>query len=328
MQEPLFMEPVFHEKLWGGTFLRDEFKYDIPSDHTGECWAISGHPHGVTHIANGKFKGTPLNELWQSNPELFGNFDTNQLFPLLVKILDANRDLSVQVHPNDEYAEKHENDLGKTECWYILNAKKDAYLYYGHNAQTKDELRKMIADKNWKKLLRKIPVKTGDFVYVPSGTVHALGAGIAAVETQQSSDSTYRIYDFDRIDATTHKKRALHLTQAMDTITVPHVDPSLKIETTSYTGAKITQYVSSPYFKVQKWSVNGNFKFTHDDNCFLLYSVIGGAGSITVDGKTMALNKGTHFILPANVVAATFSSDNELNMIVSEPGDKVRRKIK
>lgn len=328
LQEPLFMKPVFHEKLWGGTFLKDKFHYDIPSDHTGECWAISGHSHGVTHVANGKFKGLSLDYLWKNNPELFGDFDITQPFPLLVKILDANKDLSVQVHPNDEYALEHEHDLGKTECWYILDAKEDAYLYYGHNADTKDELRKMITNKDWKKLLRKVPVKKGDFVYVPSGTVHALGTGIAALETQQSSDSTYRIYDFDRVDMVTHKKRELHLSQAMDTITVPHVDPIINIKTKILHGAEIVQYVASPYFKVQKWSIKGKYSFEHDDRSFLLCSVINGNGNIKFEDQTINIKKGDHFIIPANFYCAEFSSHDELDMIVSQPGSKVKKKSK
>ena len=121
-------------------------------------------------------------------------------FPLLTKILDANASLSIQVHPDDAYAEEHEHELGKTECWYVIHAEPGAYLTYGHTAKTRDELIKMINNHQWSKLFSKKPVKTGDFVYVPSGTIHALNKGIIVLETQQSSDTTYRIYDYDRRD--------------------------------------------------------------------------------------------------------------------------------
>ena len=153
MAEPLFLEPVFHEKIWGGTGLRDEFGYDIPSDHTGEAWAISAHPHGPAAIKNGPYKGMKLNELWDQHRELFGNAK-GDVFPLLTKILDANQDLSVQVHPDNEYARIHEGELGKTESWYVIKAKPGAKLYYGHNAQTREEFADMVHGKEWKKLLR------------------------------------------------------------------------------------------------------------------------------------------------------------------------------
>ena len=138
-------------------------------------------------------------KVYQQHPELFGN-PRSSVFPLLTKILDANASLSIQVHPDDAYAEEHEHELGKTECWYVIHAEPGAYLTYGHTAKTRDELIKMINNHQWSKLFSKKPVKTGDFVYVPSGTIHALNKGIIVLETQQSSDTTYRIYDYNRRD--------------------------------------------------------------------------------------------------------------------------------
>ncbi len=147
-------------------------------------------------------KANLLLKVYQQHPELFGN-PRSSVFPLLTKILDANASLSIQVHPDDAYAEEHEHELGKTECWYVIHAEPGAYLTYGYTAKTRDELIKMIDNHQWSKLFSRKPVKTGDFVYVPSGTIHALNKGIIVLETQQSSDTTYRIYDYDRRDKKT-----------------------------------------------------------------------------------------------------------------------------
>lgn len=158
MNEPLFFKPVFKERIWGGTALRS-FGYDIPSEITGECWAFSAHPHGQSIVKNGSLAGKNLEELWENHHELFGNIEGDR-FPLLTKILDANQDLSVQVHPNDDYAKVHENgELGKTECWYIIDCQEGAEIIFGHHANTKDELTTMIAENKWDELLNKVPVK-------------------------------------------------------------------------------------------------------------------------------------------------------------------------
>lgn len=175
MSEPLFLQSVMQEKIWGGTHLRDVFGYDIPSDHVGEYWAISAHPNGVSTIKNGRYAGQTLDVLYAEHRELFGNRQ-EPVFPLLTKILDANDWLSVQVHPDDAYGLEHEGELGKTECWYIIAAEPGAEIIYGHNAKSKEELRQQIESKDWENLLTKVPVRAGDFFYVPSGTMHAIGA--------------------------------------------------------------------------------------------------------------------------------------------------------
>ena len=192
MAEPLFLKAQMHDKIWGGTKLRDEFGYDIPTETTGEYWAISAHPNGVSIVDNGTYKGQGLDKLYREHKELFGN-PKSEVFPLLTKILDANDWLSVQVHPDDAYALEHEGELGKTECWYVIAADEDSEIIYGHNAKSKEELAKMIEAGDWDNLLTKVPVKAGDFLYVPSGTMHAIGKGILILETQQSSDTTYRV---------------------------------------------------------------------------------------------------------------------------------------
>ncbi|MQS89329.1 mannose-6-phosphate isomerase, class I [Companilactobacillus mishanensis] len=322
MSEPLFLKPVFHNKIWGGRKLETAFDYNIPDGKIGECWAISGHPHGRSEVENGEFAGQYVDDLWKNHKELFGD-PKGEVFPLLTKILDAEASLSVQVHPDNEYAEKHEHELGKTECWYIIDAEPGSYLIYGHNAKNKQELDQMIESGDWDDLLRKVPVKTGDFFYVPSGTVHALNKGIIALETQQSSDTTYRLYDYDRVEKSTGKKRELHIKQSEDTITVPHHDPKLDIVTREDGKNKFTTFVQppiSPYFAVYRWQLKETATFTHQIGAYTLISVIDGNGSINVDGNDYKLEKGIHLIVPATVSKWTIVGD--LDIIASESGEK------
>ncbi|MBD5069919.1 MAG: mannose-6-phosphate isomerase, class I [Lactobacillus sp.] len=319
MCEPLFLEPYFQEKIWGGDRLNTIFGYSIPSDHIGECWAISAHKHGASIVKNGPYKGESLAEVWQAHREVFGDAK-GDVFPLLTKILDAKEDLSVQVHPDDAYAKEHEGELGKTECWYVLAADEGAYMYYGHHAQTKAELQNDIETKAWDKLLRKVPVKAGDFLYVPAGTIHAIGKGIMVLETQQSSDTTYRLYDFDRVDQKTGQKRELHLQQSIDVTTVPHQDPKLAITTTTEGAKTVTKFVDTDFFAVYKWQVKGTALFAKEAP-YTLVSVIAGQGQLEVSGRTYELKKGVHFILPADVKSWTIAGD--LTLIAATPGEKL-----
>lgn len=318
MSEPMFLKPYFQEKIWGGDRLKTEFGYDIPSDHTGECWAISAHLHGPAVVENGPYKGEKLNEVWNKHREVFGNAK-GDVFPLLTKILDAKTDLSVQVHPDDQYAKEHEGELGKTECWYVIKADEGSVMYYGHNAHTREELKSMIDNHEWDKLLRKVPVHAGDFLYVPSGTIHAIGKGIMVLETQQSSDTTYRLYDFDRVDAKTGKKRELHLKQSIDCTNVPHHDPQLKYKKFQVGDVAVTRFVSTEFFAVYEWKLDGGQgTFKRGEAPYTLASVIDGEGNLTVDGKDYPIKKGMHFILPFDVKEWTLSGN--LQIIASEPG--------
>ena len=308
MAEPLFLQSQMHEKIWGGNRLRKEFGYDIPSETTGEYWAISAHPNGVSVVKNGVYKGVPLDELYAEHRELFGN-SKSSVFPLLTKILDANDWLSVQVHPDNAYALEHEGELGKTECWYVISADEGAEIIYGHEAKSKEELRQMIAAGDWDHLLTKIPVKAGDFFYVPSGTMHAIGRGIMILETQQSSDTTYRVYDFDRKDDQ-GRKRALHIEQSIDVLTIgkpANATPAWL----SLQGLETTVLVSSPFFTVYKWQISGSVKMQQTAP-YLLVSVLAGQGRITVGLEQYALRKGDHLILPNAIKSWQFDGDLEI----------------
>ena len=313
MSEPLFLQSVMQEKIWGGTHLRDVFDYDIPSDHVGEYWAISAHPNGVSTIKNGRYAGQTLDVLYAEHRELFGNRQ-EPVFPLLTKILDANDWLSVQVHPDDAYGLEHEGELGKTECWYIIAAEPGAEIIYGHNAKSKEELRQQIESKDWENLLTKVPVKAGDFFYVPSGTMHAIGAGIMVLETQQSSDTTYRVYDFDRKDDQGNL-RELHLEKSIDVLTIGEPANSRPV-TTKVDDLKSTLLVASDFFTVYKWEISGKADFEKTAD-YSLFSVLDGQGSLKVDGQDYDIAKGSHFILPSDVEA--WQIKGNLELIVSHP---------
>lgn len=312
--EPLFLDGVLQEKIWGGTKLRDEFGYDIPSEHTGELWAISAHPNGPATVKNGEFKGQTLAELWEDHRELFGNQE-GDVFPLLTKIIDAQDDLSVQVHPNDEYALEHEGELGKTECWYILSAEPGAKIVYGHTAKTKEELEEQIKTGNWDELLQYVEVEVGDFFYLPSGTIHAIGSGIMILETQQSSDTTYRLYDYDRKDDEGNL-RDLHIKESIDVTTVPHTDNVTDPALVQIKDSKLTELVKSEYFTVFDWDLDGSITF-EQDSLYTLVSVIDGEGQLIIEDKTYDIQRGDHFILPYEIKEWTF--EGKIHLIASHP---------
>jgi len=300
----LFLVPVFKERIWGGSKLNTIFGYNPPFIHTGECWGISAHPNGESIILNGALSGLSLSRVYQSHPDLF-NHITNPKFPLLTKILDASDDLSVQVHPNDLYAMEHENDLGKTECWYVLSAEENASIIYGHHAKNSVELKEMILSNQWDQLLFKRKVKKGDFIYVPSGTIHAIGKGIVILETQQSSDTTYRVYDYDRL-GTDGKPRELHIQPSIEVTTVPHQDYLIKPEIKKFDQSTITRFVSNEFFTVEKWEVDGLLSIK--SNHYKLVSVIDGIGVI----NNLQIKKGDHFIITALLKNIEFKGNLEL----------------
>lgn len=288
----LFMEPVFKQMVWGGSRLGTDWHYDIPGDDTGECWAVSAHPNGDCTVREGVYKGKTLSELWKEHHELFGDTGTKE-FPLLIKVIDAKKDLSIQVHPDDVYAAAHENgSFGKTECWYVLDCEPDTMMVIGHNATTREELADMIHGGRWSELFREVPVKKGDFIQIDPGTIHSIKGGMMVLETQQNSDITYRVYDFDRL--VDGKPRQLHIDQSIDVITVPAVPASENIRTTDgLPENRMNLLISCDTYKVWKLDVNGRVSF-EQEYPFLIMSVIDGDGLI----NGQMIGKGDHFILP------------------------------
>lgn len=306
-KEIIFLNPVFTHNIWGGTKLRDEYGYDIEGNDIGECWGIAAHENGNCTIKEGIYKGETLAALWSGHRELFGNIDGDR-FPLLVKIIDAKADLSIQVHPDDTYAAAHENgSLGKVECWYILDCKEDASIVVGHNARTHEELVEMIQRKRWSDFIREVPVKKGDFIQIDPGTVHAIKGGITLLETQQNSDITYRVYDYDRLSG--GKPRELHVKQSIDVITVPAKPVSDSVVNVSAGKTnELSKLISCKYYDVYKLDVEGKATIDISDKPFTIMSVVSGEGSI--DGHV--LTKGDHFILSCGYDIAEFEGCMEI----------------
>ena len=302
----LFLNPVFKEMIWGGNQLAEKFGYEIPSDKTGECWAVSAHPNGDCTVREGEYAGRKLSELFKEEPELFGNLPLDR-FPLLIKIIDAKADLSIQVHPDDAYAKVHENgSLGKTECWYILDCPEDATLVVGHNAGSREELKEMIDQKRWSELIREVPVKKGDFIQINPGTVHAIKGGLMILETQQNSDITYRVYDYDRLS--NGKPRELHVQQSIDVITVPAPSAEDSISHAADLPANtMNELIACDYYKVYKLSVTEPVSF-EQEHPFLIMGVIEGEG--LVNGQM--IRKGDHFILPSGFGKVELQGDMTL----------------
>lgn len=297
----LLFAPVFKHNIWGGNRLGSEWGYELPGSNIGECWGVAALKSGDCVVKNGFYRGCTLSELWEKYPEMFQNRNSSgekieDRFPLMVKIIDAQDDLSIQVHPDDEYAAVHENgSLGKTECWYILDAPEDAELIIGHNASTKEELVQMINDKRWDSLIRRIRVKKGDFIKIEPGTVHAVTAGLQILETQQNSDITYRVYDYDRIFQ--GSLRELHIQKSIDVISVPSfINEDSVLDTREFPVNNLNEMVSCKAFKVWKLQVFDKFDFD-TASPYIIASVVAGHG--TVMGTKIA--KGDHMIIPASV---------------------------
>lgn len=314
--EPIFLKAVLQEKIWGGDKLQTEFGFEIPSQQTGEAWVISAHPNGVSVIESPEaFKGMPFDQFYKENPAFFGDLD-DETFPLLIKILDAKENLSVQVHPDNIYGLEHEGELGKTECWYIIDAEPGAQIVYGHKVNSKEEFRELVESSQWDDLLRYIPVEKGEFYYVPHGTIHAIGGGVTTLETQQSSDTTYRVYDYGRVDDQGNE-RELHLQQSMDVSLIPHKDPELAIEVTEQAGGAITHFLTNDYFKVFKWEVTSELAVPKAEAIYLA-TVIDGVGELIIDGKVYSIHKGSSFATPADAQDIQLRG-TDLLLIASNP---------
>ena len=308
--ELLFLKPLFKEAIWGGKALSERFGYDIASDATGECWAVSAHKNGECRIAGGTYDGVLLGDLWKEKPELFGPCP-GEVFPLLVKIIDARQDLSIQVHPDDIYAGIHENgSLGKTECWYILDCEPETEIVIGHYAKDRAEMETMIREGRWKEFLRTVPVKKRDFFQIEPGCVHAIKGGTLILETQQSSDVTYRVYDYGRLSG--GKPRELHVEKSLATIKAPFEEARITPSSEVLPGAIHTHFVTCPYYQVDKYEVEGVF-CKDFGKYFTNISIIEGKGRI----EEVPVTAGQHLILPAN--SGPCRMEGQMTLICSNP---------
>ncbi|MDY0345955.1 MAG: type I phosphomannose isomerase catalytic subunit [Bacilli bacterium] len=303
------LAPVLVEKIWGGTWLKEQFGYKSKSNNIGESWVISAHPSGDCKVLNGFYKGKTLSQLYNLRRDLFAN-DAHEKFPLLVKLIDAKEDLSVQVHPNNEYAQKHEGQSGKSEAWIILNAESNARILVGHNARTHHELQQLVNEQKWRDLLNYRKLVKGEIIYIPSGTLHAICAGTSLIEIQQSSDVTYRLYDYDRIDDE-GKKRELHLEKSLDVIDVPAKKQKQIFMPENFDYNHLNKVLQTPYFRINSLIVYDDYIFTNPEHKYYLIAVLNGEGKI---GRLKA-TKGNSFILTSNSKKIQFQGD--MHLIIS-----------
>lgn len=297
------INPVFSEKIWGGNKLNKNYGFDTdPEVKTGEAWIISAYP-GNSSLTE---EGVELNSLYKTNKELFNNYKTEE-FPLLAKILDAADDLSIQVHPNDEKAKELENyPFGKTECWYILDAEPNTDIIIGINANNKEEAKSLIENKDWDTLIKKQPIKEGDLFDIEAGTVHAILGGTIVYELQQSSDITYRLYDFDRPEAD-GSLRELHIDKSLEVINYDNNDVKREAKLISKEkGIEINSLVNNNIYSLEKWEITDevNLSLNKDEKNFLLVTVI--SGSIIINGTSL------------NTYESGIITADELNNIVIE----------
>lgn len=308
---PFLLKPAGKDYLWGGSRLNDDFSKNIDMSPLAETWECSTHPDGISVVASGDAAGLLLTEVLKAHPEYMGlHKNSKGELPILVKLIDAKKDLSVQVHPSDEYAREHENgQLGKTEMWYVLDAAKDAKLVYGFHSDVKREnLRGSIKKGTVEKYLQKVAINKDDVFYIEAGTVHAIGAGALIAEIQENSNLTYRMYDYDRVDKN-GKKRELHVDKALAVASLrSSAEPRQPLRVLKYKRGYASELLCRcKYFQVERMLLNteachnmADFKTIDDTFGVLLCTE--GCGVILGDGLAMNFFKGDCIFVPANSV--------------------------
>lgn len=292
-KQPIKLLPAFKDYLWGGTRLKTEFNKKSELEKVAESWELSTHKDGESIVASGEYKGKKLSEYIAENPyDILGEraraFD---FFPVLIKFIDAKDNLSVQVHPDDEYARKYNGEYGKTEMWYVLECDEGAQLYYGFKEKiSKEEFRKRIENNTLTEVLNSVKVKKGDVYFIEAGTVHAIGKGIVICEIQQNSNTTFRVYDYNRKDANGNT-RQLHIEQAIEVAKTEPAKP--------YKSDRENVLASCKYFTVEKADVDGTKSFEISDNCFKSVIAVEGSGILKLNGFETTFGKGDSIFIPA-----------------------------
>lgn len=305
--EPILLRPSGKDYLWGGERLKTEYGKDIDLSPLAETWECSGHPDGPSYAATGEYKGKSLAEITKEHTEWLGTkCDPSLGFPILIKFIDAAKDLSVQVHPSDEYAQTHENGQnGKTEMWYVLEAESDAKLVWGFEHKvTRRQLKENIQQGCLSKDLHYVPVHKGDMFLIEAGTVHAIGAGIILAEIQESSNLTYRLYDYNRVGKD-GKKRELHFDKAAEVLNmnpIKHTEQQHRA-VHYYYGCSREVLCRCKYFETERILVTKGFSFSVLQTSFQVLLCINGEGGLETDSSNRPLRfkKGSCIFLPANL---------------------------
>ncbi|MGB4984587.1 MAG: type I phosphomannose isomerase catalytic subunit [Erysipelotrichaceae bacterium] len=311
------LTPAFKDYLWGGVKLIEDFNKVCDLSIVAESWELSTHPDGTSVIATGKYKGIKLSDYIQNKEVLGTNCLKFDRFPMLVKFIDAKQALSIQVHPDNEYALKNEQEFGKTEVWYVLDAQEGAKLVYGVNREiSKEELRNKINDGTVMDCLREVPVKKGDVFFIPSGTIHAIGAGIVVCEIQQNSNSTYRVYDFKRkgVDG---KERPLHIDKALDVSKLTPSDGNFKPigESCNYGTYQKVLMAKSENFVTDIYDVFTKCDILVDNSSFKTFTCTSGNGTVKTNDEVLNVKKGDTFFVDANF--GNVEVCGELQLLVS-----------
>ncbi|GAA0858951.1 mannose-6-phosphate isomerase, class I [Clostridium baratii] len=290
---PIKFENLYYDKIWGGRDL-EKFRDNMPEEGLiGESWDIACHRNGTGVVENGEFKGTRFDDLIKKlGHKLVGDKIETENFPLLIKLINANDKLSVQVHPGDEYAKREENDLGKTEAWYVVDAKEGSTLIVGTKDCDKEIFEKAIKEGNLSPYLNEIPVKKGDMFYVKSGLVHAICEGVVIAEIQQNSDTTYRVYDYNR-------GREIHVQKALDVIDFSLKGENIKGITIHEDGYDKTILCLGEYFAIEKYEIKTSAKEQSDKDRFYLFTCVEGNGEIISNGESLEIKMGDSILIPA-----------------------------
>ncbi|WP_018886464.1 type I phosphomannose isomerase catalytic subunit [Paenibacillus massiliensis] len=311
---PLQFQPEFKERVWGGRAL-ESFGLTPPPGHIGEGWMIADHPNGTTTVLNGPLAGQGLDAIReQLGKDWLGSKGVSEQggrFPLLIKLLDCNDDLSVQVHPTDSYEGLPPGELGKTEMWYVLDAKPDAKIIYGlREGVTRDSMREALESGTIMEDLNQVSVKAGDTFFIPAGTVHALCAGVVVAEIQQNSDTTYRLYDYNRpgLDG---QPRELHIEDSLNVTSYDSAGATM-METSEAVAGQWLTLASCDYFVVEKGIVKENWALTTHADSFTILVVCDGEGTLTWDNGAGSLpyKAGDCFLLPANLGSYELNGSN------------------
>ncbi len=306
--EILKLKAPCKDYIWGGTRLREEYGKVSNADKIAESWELSCHKDGESVIDGGEYSGRTLSEYLDENKQALGSACGKfEYFPILIKLIDAKDNLSVQVHPNNEYAMCVEGEYGKTEMWYIVDCNEGAQLIYGFKDKvSKEEFARRIQDNTLLEITNNVPVHKGDVFFIESGTLHAIGSGILIAEIQQNSNTTYRVYDYGRVGAD-GKPRQLHIDKAVE-VTVPEppkYDTKPKGSPVKIDGGICTLLASCEYFNVNKYEINGSAALTASESSFNSVLILDGSGEI--DG--LSAKKGDSFFVPAGYGEYKLSGD-------------------
>lgn len=310
MNYPFILQPSGKDYLWGGQRLNTEFEKQIDLDPLAETWECSTHPDGPSIVKTGGFKGQTLSKVISDNPHFLGaRHSEDKALPILIKFIDAKSDLSVQVHPDDEYASVYEGgQLGKTEMWYVLDATKDARLVYGLKKDcTKEQIRESIEKGKLSNLLQSVKVNKDDLFFIEAGTIHAIGAGCLIAEIQENSNLTYRLYDYDRVGKD-GKKRELHIDKSLKVANLKSSsEPKQPLRVLKYRPGVAKELLSRcKYFEVYRMLVNTERRqsvtYASDNLSFRVLLCIKGCGVLNFEDQSLEFFKGDCIFVPADSV--------------------------